>query len=126
MWSPVIMGFCHIVASVCLEEGEKDVSKKQLVSLNSFCVHAARLDNANRDIKRADGQGCYCYVHYVPRFLWPRICQRPLGLQCRGQLTRLAHKGRSGGDKYELARRLCCCPNHQGRAGEPAMAILPE
>ncbi|KAK7747488.1 hypothetical protein SLS53_001743 [Cytospora paraplurivora] len=24
------MGLCHLVASICLEEGEKDVAKKQL------------------------------------------------------------------------------------------------
>lgn len=32
MYSPIVMGLCHLVASICLEQGEKDVAKKQLVS----------------------------------------------------------------------------------------------
>lgn len=33
MYSPAIMGVCHLVASLCLQAGENDASKKQLVSL---------------------------------------------------------------------------------------------
>lgn len=33
MYSPLIMGITHLVASLCLQEAEKDSSKAHLVSL---------------------------------------------------------------------------------------------